>query len=156
MRSFSSTADIAASADRVWQVMIDVERWHEWTASIASVTLLDGSPLAVGRRAKIRQPKLPAAVWRVTAIEPGRSFTWISVAPGIRVVAKHQIEPTAFGCRASLSLDIEGPFGGLLGRLTGDITRYYLGLEAAGLKQRSERPEVQRHGDVSTAQQQRA
>ena len=37
MRTFSITVDVAAPAQRVWEVMSDVERWHEWTASVTKV-----------------------------------------------------------------------------------------------------------------------
>jgi len=145
MRKFSITTDIAAPAERVWQVMSDVERWHEWTPSVRSIERLDSGPFAIGSRVVIRQPKFPPAWWKLTAIEPGRSFTWVSAAPGFRVVGHHCVEPTPDGSRATLSLELQGVLGGVWGRLTRDITERYLAMEATGLKARSEDPQF-RHG----------
>lgn len=127
----------------MWEVMSDVERWHEWTPSVSSIKRLKGESLSVGSRALIRQPKFPPAIWKVTAIEPGRGFTWVNAAPGLRVVANHSIETTEAGSRAILSLDFQGLFGGLLGRMTKRITERYLAQEAEGLKARSESPAYQ-------------
>ena len=97
--------DIAAPPDIVWAVMSDVERWHEWTRSIRSVRLLSAGPLAVGSRALIRQPKFPPAVWTVIAIAPGRSFTWRSGVPGMRVLGHHSVDRIEGGTRATVGLD---------------------------------------------------
>ena len=140
MKNFTITIDIDVPADRAWQVMSDIDRWHEWTPSITSIKRLDGDTLAVGKRAVIRQPKFPPALWKVTAIEPGKSFTWESAGPGLRVVGRHSVESTATGSRATLLLDYSGIFGELLARVTRDITERYLELEAKGLKARSENP----------------
>ena len=137
MRKFSVTTEIGAPTERVWEVMSDVERWHEWTPSVTRVRRLDAGPLAVGSRAVIRQPKFPPALWKVAAIEPGRSFTWVSIAPGLRGVGHHAGEPTPAGSRATLSLDLQGILGGVWGRLTRDITERYLAFEAGGLGARS-------------------
>lgn len=141
MRAFSITVDIDAPAERVWQVMSDTERWHEWTPSVTSIKRLDGGPFAVGSRAVIRQPRFPPAWWRITEIESGKGFTWVSLGPGIRVVAHHWVEPRGSGSRATLSLELQGIFGGLFGRMTKRITERYLAFEASGLKARSENPE---------------
>ena len=135
---FEIAVDIAAPPDTVWAVMSDAERWHEWTESVRSIRLLDQGPLAVGSRALIRQPKVPAALWRVTAITLGRSFTWRTGAPGMWVDAQHSVETIPGGARATLHLHYEGVIGNLLARRTRDITNRYLGYEAAGLKKRSE------------------
>jgi uncharacterized protein YndB with AHSA1/START domain len=148
MRTFSITIDIAAPAERVWEVMSDTDRWHEWTPSVKSIKRLGGGPFAVGSRVLIRQPKFPPALWKVRAMEPGRSFTWISIGPGLRVVGHHGVEPTASGSRATLSLDLQGIFGGMFGRMTKDITERYLAFEARGLKARSENPGF-RQGEAS-------
>ena len=138
MRTFSIAIDIAAPPGRVWQVMSDVERWHEWTASITSVKLLGTGPFAVGKKALVRQPKLPPAIWKVTELVPGGKFAWVSSGPGLRVTGHHEVEATAGGTRAKLWLEYEGVLGALLAGLTRSLTERYLSLEANGLKARSE------------------
>lgn len=145
-RLFSYVIDVAAPPARVWQVMSEPERWHEWTPSITRVRLLDGPALAVGGRAVSRQPKLPPALWKITDVDPGRSFTWVSVAPGLRVIARHEVEPIGVGSRATLSIEIQGMLGALWGRLTRRITERYLAFEGRGLKARSEDPAFRHEG----------
>jgi hypothetical protein len=77
-------------------------------------------------------------MWKVTELEPGRSFTWKTGSPGMRVYGRHSVALAPGGSRANLHLHYEGMLGRLLARLTRDITNRYLGFEAAGLKKRSE------------------
>ena len=145
---YSRSIEIEAPADRVWAVMSDVERWHEWTPSVTKVTLAGTGPLAVGRRATIRQPRFPPALWKITEVVPERSFTWVSVAPLVRVVARHSVEALAPGrTRALLSLEYFGLVGTLLAKWTKGITLRYLDMEAEGLKARSLNAGY-RHGQV--------
>ena len=147
MRHFEISVDIAAPADRTWEVMSDIDHWHEWTPSITSIRRLGGVPFALGTRAIVRQPKFPPALWKITMIEPRKSFTWVSAVPGLlRVVGKHQVDPTPAGSRARLSLDLHGLLGGLFGQLTRGITERYIAYEAAGLKARSENPAYRHAG----------
>lgn len=141
--TFQISIDIAARAEIVWSVIVDGERWHEWTPSVRSIKLLDKGPLRLGTRALVRQPKLPPAVWTVIELEAGRSFTWKSGAPGMWVFACHSVVPIDRGARATLSIRFEGFVGRLLGRMTSGINDRYLHLEAAGLKRRSEEIERQ-------------
>jgi hypothetical protein len=135
---FSITEAIAAAPATVWAVIRDGERWPEWTPSVTSVRLLDPLPLAVGSRARIRQPGLPPATWRVTELTEGREFTWTTAGPGIHVIAHHSVEPSGSGTQATLSIRFEGFFGPLVGWMTSGKNVRYLVLEAAGLKRRSE------------------
>jgi ribosome-associated toxin RatA of RatAB toxin-antitoxin module len=146
MRHFKTTIDIPAPAQRVWEVISDVARWHEWTPSITSIERRDDGPFGVGSRARVRQPKFPAAFWKVTSFEPGTGFDWVSAGPGFRAVGGHWIEPTETGSRATLSVDFEGILGGVWGRMTGGITQRYIDWEARGLKARSEDPEYRHEG----------
>ena len=138
MRDFARSIEIAAPVGTVWAVLSDGERWPEWTPTVTSVKLLGPGPLAVGKRVVIRQPRFPPALWKVVELEPGRGFTWVTRGPGVTVVAKHRVERSGAGTRATLSLRFDGVLGGLVGRLTRGINQRYLELEAAGLKARSE------------------
>jgi uncharacterized membrane protein len=133
------TIEILAPPKRVWDVMIDVERWPEWTSSVTSVELLDGSPLRIGSRARIRQPRLAAALWTVTTIEPLRYYEWRSVLPGLTSIGGHRIE--ALGderCRVVLSVEWKGVLAPLINLIYGDLSRRYVATEAEGLKRRAE------------------
>lgn len=146
MRKFSVTSDIAAPPDRVWSVMCDVDRWHEWTPSITSVQRVDGRPLEIGTRVVIRQPRFPAASWTVTTLVPGELFAWTSKAPGLKVVGTHAVVADDKGdSRATLAIEIDGMLGALWESLTREITEKYVTMEAHGLKARSEDPSY-RHG----------
>lgn len=138
MESFRKSIDIAVPPERVFDVMLDVVRWHEWTPSIRRIRRFGNGPLAVGSRAVVFQPKLPPALWTVTDVQPGRSFTWVSRAPGLLVTGVHEAVPIAGGTRATVGVDIAGLFAGPWARLTRAITERYLGFEAEGLKARCE------------------
>jgi hypothetical protein len=138
MTELGTAIEISAPPDRVWAVMSDIEHWPEWTPSVTRVERLDRGSLAVGHRARIRQPRLLPAVWQVTALQPGRGFTWVTRSPGLLATGGHWVEPTATGSRAQLTLRFEGILAGLVGRLFGALTTRYLALEARGLKERSE------------------
>lgn len=135
---FEITVDIGAPPSVVWEVMSDVERWPEWTASVRSIRRLDQGPFRIGSRALIRQPKFPPALWTVTAIDPVAGFTWRSGAPGVWVHAHHTLKPTPTGTRVRLGLRYEGFVGQMIARMTREITERYLAMEASGLKKRSE------------------
>lgn len=140
MRRFRITVDIAAPPSRVWEVVSDVERWPEWTRSVREVRRLGEGPLGVGSRILIRQPAFPPALWKVTGLEPGKGFMWTSGAPGLRVVANHRVEASPSGTVATLSLELQGLFGNIFGRMTKEITERYLAMEAEGLRQRAQDP----------------
>jgi uncharacterized membrane protein len=133
---FNITVEIPAPPPPVWSVLADVERWPEWTASVARVKLLSPDPLQIGSRVRIHQPKLPPAFWRVTELNPGASFTWVSRAPGVRVTARHTVAAVVNGSYVTLSIHYEGLLGGLLARWVGNLNEEYLAVEASGLKAR--------------------
>jgi uncharacterized membrane protein len=136
---FETSVDIAARLEDVWMVLVDVERWPEWTASVSGVELLDGGSLAVGTRARVRQPRLPATVWEVTDVEPGHAFTWKAVAPGVTTVGDHRLIPEGpASTRAVLGIGRSGPLAPLVDLVFRGLTARYVRMEAEGLKSRCE------------------
>jgi uncharacterized protein YndB with AHSA1/START domain len=132
------TVDISAPPEVVWVLLSDVESWPEWTASITWVRSIRPGPLQVGSRVRIKQPRLPVTVWTVSDLVEGERFTWTATSPGVNTRASHRVIPAAEGSQATLSIDQAGILGRLVGRLYGRLTRRYVQMEAAGLKQRSE------------------
>jgi uncharacterized membrane protein len=135
---FEASIDVAASAEDVFAVYADVERWPSWTTSVTSVERLDAGPLAIGSRARVRQPRLPVAVWEVTELQPGRSFTWVARGPGVVTTGSHAVTADAAGTATPVTvtatLDQGGPLGPLLGVLTRGLTNRYLEAEVRGLE----------------------
>ena len=136
---FDHEATITAPAAVVWDVYSDVERWPEWTRSIKSVRYVGGDRLGLGARARIQQPKLPAAEWEVTALDPGHAWTWVAKAAGVRSTAVHEVVPVdAETTIVRTRIEQRGPLGAIIGLFYGRLTRTYLAMEADGLKARSE------------------
>ena len=125
------------------RVLSDVESWPEWTASVTSVRRLSSERLRVGSRVRIKQPGLPATVWTVSDLVEGEQFTWTADSPGVRTRASHRVAGRADGSQATLWIEQGGVLGSVVGLLYGGLTRRYLQMEAAGLKQRSEESAAQ-------------
>ena len=125
--------------ERVWAVLIDIERWPEWTESMKSVERLDSGEFGVGSKAKLKIRRSPSAnVWTVTALTPNRSFTWETNSGGVKGVATHVIEPDGNGSKVMLTVDLSGPVAALFGWFVGTPSRQNVEMEAEGLKRRAE------------------
>lgn len=136
---YTRTDDIAASPAEVWPLLVDVERWPEWTESMRQLTRLDDGPLRVGSTTRVQQPKGRPLVWTVTELAEDTSFTWTATIPGIRFTADHELTPTeGGGVRVVLTFTMGGPMAWLGGLLGGARIRRYVDLEGGGLKRRAE------------------
>ncbi|WP_433391876.1 SRPBCC family protein [Micromonospora sp. KLBMP9576] len=137
---FEAGTQVAAGAEQVWAVLVDVEGWPQWTPSVRRAARREPGPLAVGATALLEQPRLRPAVWRVTELTRGLSFTWESRSAGVRTVGEHRVLPLPDGhSRFELALTQSGPLAGPVGWLYGDLLRRYLRMEADGLRRRCER-----------------
>jgi uncharacterized membrane protein len=135
-RFFETSRHVDAPTQPVWEVLYDVARWPEWTPTVDSLKRLDDGPFQVGSRAEVRQPKLPRAVWEVTEVVDGRSFTWEATGPGMKTIARHEVVPDADGSEVRLSIEQTGPMGAVAGLLWRRLTQRYIELEAESLDKR--------------------
>ncbi len=135
-RLFETTRHVDAPPPEVWEVLVDVARWPQWTPTIDSVERLDEGPLRVGARTRVRQPKLPQALWEVTELRDGRSFTWAATGPGMRTIARHEVAPDGTGANVTLSIEQTGPMGAVAALVWRGLTQRYIELEAESLDAR--------------------
>ena len=138
MPGLQRTVTIVAPPDRVWAMVIDVERWPERIPTVDAVERLDAGPLAVGSRTRLEQPKLPSAVWTVTEWADGSSFTWESKSPGVTVTATHVVEPHPDGSRLTLALKVSGLMSGIGWLMSRSVTKRYVETEADSIKTAAE------------------
>ena len=133
------TINISAPPERVWAVMMDVERWPEWTESMKSVERLDSGEFGVGSKARVKIRRSPSAnVWTVTELTPNRSFTWETNSGGVKGIATHIIEPDSNDSKVTLTVDLSGIFATLFGPMIAGASRQNVEMEAEGLKRRAE------------------
>ncbi len=137
--TYRTTIDIDAPVERVWNVLVDVERWPDWSPTMTSVERLEPGMFRPGSSARIKQPRLPEAIWRVTVLVPQRSFTWSAHARGVTTVARHTLTAREEGGTHALGeIDQFGPLALLARVFFSRLTKRYLNEEARGLKQRCE------------------
>ena len=140
MPGLQHTVTVDAPPERVWAVVADVERWPERIPTVHAVERLDAGPLRVGSRTRLEQPRLPTAVWTVTELAEGSSYTWESRSPGVTVTAAHVVEPHPDGSRLTLSVTVSGPMSRIGWLMTRSLTKRYVETEAASLRRVAEDP----------------
>ena len=135
MPSIQRSVTIAAPPERVYDAFVDLSGWLAWNPHFREVKPLSEGPLAQGSKARVALKLSPfASVWEVTDITPGRSFAWASSSlPGLRLIFDHIAEDADGGTRATLRIDIEGPFSFLAG-ITGRFYSRNLDHSLAALK----------------------
>jgi uncharacterized membrane protein len=138
MPGLQHTVTIAAPPERVWAMIVEVERWPERIPTVDAVERLDAGPLAVGSRTRLQQPRLPTAVWTVTELSDGSSYTWESRSPGVLVTASHLVEPDLDGSKLTLGVNVSGPMSGIGWLMTRSLTKQYVETEAASIKKAAE------------------
>ena len=121
MPRFQHAIAISAPPERVWGILVDVER------------------CARGRgEDPPRAAQAPRGCLDGHRLTSGTAFTWTSTSPGVRVTASHLVEQSPEGSRLTLAVDLAGwlaPVGWLMTR---SLTQPYVETEAASIKAAAE------------------
>src|SRR4051794_8198853 len=96
-------ADSAATPAEAWSLIAQPRRWAEWAPHVRGAWNLGAPEVEAGKVGAVKLMGVVPVPAKVTAVEPGRSWTW-RVGP---VVLVHAVHPTPVGCRVSVT--VEGP-----------------------------------------------
>jgi uncharacterized protein YndB with AHSA1/START domain len=130
---YETTVEIQAHPELVWRVLMDIVAWPKWTDSVTWLARVEEKPLAAGSEVQIKQPKLKAAVWTVSALVPARSFSWTNSGAGVTTEVDHELVPTTSGTTVTLRVRQSGALAGISGLIGGSATRRSIDMQAAGL-----------------------
>jgi hypothetical protein len=137
MMSFEANADISASPDRIWTILVDGAKYPEWDSGVLSV---DGR-VAPGETIKVVSAANPGRTFpvKVTTFEPNTAMTWSGGLPlglfkGVRTFTLTSAgDTTRFHMREAYS----GPLSAMMSRSIPDLGPSFAQF-AAGLKRRAE------------------
>jgi demethylmenaquinone methyltransferase/2-methoxy-6-polyprenyl-1,4-benzoquinol methylase len=137
VRQIVAEIEIAASAQRVWEILTDFAAYPQWNPFM---TRLDGE-VRVGAvlRARLVVPGAPTLRprLRVTRVDPARELRWVGRRALVRGERRITIQPLD-GSRVRFAQHTD--FTGPITRLWGWLDRYQPGMQAmnAALKARAE------------------
>ena len=122
--------DIAATADRVWQLFTDVAGWPRWNAGVAHAVL--HGPFASGSRFEMQIPGGPLLESTLADVRPGERFTDETAFEGVLVRVTHAIAPRPEGgVRVRYRTEVEGPGAAEVGTgVTADFAQVLAALKA--------------------------
>ncbi len=98
-------ADSSATPAEAWSLIAEPGRWAEWAPHVRGAWNLGAPEVQTGKLGAARLMGVVPVPAKVTAKEPGRSWTW-RVGP---LTLVHAVHPTPVGSRISITLDGPGP-----------------------------------------------
>ncbi len=144
MAVYRTTFPVAASAERVWEVLADFASWPEWNPSIPSISGIHSEASEVSLT--LAMPGRPSAKVRatLTEVEPGRRLSWEgNVAADWFFFGRREFDLAAQPdgtVHVTHVEDVRGMFFPVFRLLMGSaIDKHHEGLNVA-LRQRAETP----------------
>ena len=139
---FEKAVDIDAPAQRVWEVLSDLEGWPRRIGTVESVELLTPPPVTKGSRVRLKETKLPEGTWDVTDWDPPTYFEFRQESRGMTSVVGHRVETIVDErSRLTLRLDMRGLLIPIVALFSRGMTDRHLTGEAEDIKQASETPD---------------
>ncbi len=121
---FSYTLTTTAPAAAIWAIWSDVANWHTWDTGLKSAAL--AGPFAVGTRGRLVPDSGPSSAFELTAVDPGRSYTFRTRLPLGALYVKRTLESGAGPTRFTHEVWFTGLSKPLFGRVLGKKYRALL------------------------------
>lgn len=131
--------EIDAPPSRVWELTVDVEALPDLTPTLTDVARLDQGPLGIGSTVRIKQPAQRAKIWTVTEFDENRRFSWTTRSAGTVMTGRHELAETPTGTTNTLTVEMTGPIGSLVGTLVRRQIRTAIITENESFKAAAER-----------------
>jgi len=110
--------EVDVPAARAWAHLARVERWPSWAGHIRSVTLEPPGELSPRTTGVIRLAGGMRSTFRMTRLDPPRSWLWTGRFLWLTVHYDHRFEPlTPERTRVQFVVEVTGVGAGTLGRL---------------------------------------
>ena len=113
----------AAPPERVWELLAQPARWADWAPHVRGASGLGELEVEAGARGTVSLLGVVPVPARITAKEPGRSWTW-RVGP---VELEHRVRPRGSG--SCVAIDLRAPlpvrlaYGPLVALLVRNLAR---------------------------------
>lgn len=115
---FHCSVVVNNTRDKVWDFLIDVDRWKEWDTELVNSRLF--SEFAVGSEGELKPKKGPTLKFNISEIEPHLSYTFITKMPvgtlEIKRIIKEKREGVEFTDDIRFTGFLKRIFGLMLGK----------------------------------------
>ena len=104
---YEHSTETAAGAEAVWKLWSDVSTWPLWDGAVEQVDL--EGPFATGTEGLMKLRGRDAVPFRLSQVEPGRTFVDETNMPPGLIRFRHEVAPSPGGARITYRVEIEGP-----------------------------------------------
>jgi carbon monoxide dehydrogenase subunit G len=108
---FSSSVEINAPADRVWALVNELDKWHQWMPSIKKIEIVSQGPLAVGSQLSVTAKVSRLTVnllMTITEFVPERSVVMRGKALGTNLTRFYLFEPADGKTKVTVGGEVSG------------------------------------------------
>src|SRR5437870_5482996 len=107
MWTYQHSEEARVSAESIWRLWSQVERWQTWNADIETIAI-DG-PFAAGTRFTMTPVGDDPVELRLEEVVENRSFTDVAEFDGLVIRTVHLMEPVGDRLRITYRMEISGP-----------------------------------------------
>ena len=119
---FGQTLETSASPEMIWTIWTNVQAWPTWDTEL-EYAKLEG-PFVLGAKGKLKAKGNQEAEFVITALEPGRSYTFSTILPmNSSLNVQRSLEQTGTQTSFTHLVTFEGPLAAPISNQLGPVYR---------------------------------